>query len=95
MSALQKLTSVNNKPYNGFTKLSEGFHEIVCFRATKNKFAKKGEGSSKSIIVELKDEIVFLPQYFGTKISESDIKELNASKEKIFLYFGGKNEETG
>lgn len=92
MSALLKLQQVNDvKPYYGFTKLSIGHHEIVCFRLIKNKFAKKDD-CKKTILVELNDQIVFLPKYFAEKIKESDIEELNADGEKKYLFFGGKRE---
>lgn len=90
MSVLKKLEE--NKPYHGFSKLSIGFHQIVLFRAVKNKYDKKNE-DAKTILVELDDQVVFLPQYFREKISDSDIIELNAGinmNEQVFLYFGGK-----
>lgn len=99
MNALKKLETVHpNKPYHGFTKLKIGSHEVVNFRTIKNKFGKKSDGSNKSILVELKEEVVFLPQYFWQKLNEEDLKELNESiqaKDCIYLYFGGKTEENG
>lgn len=90
MNALQKLQNASDtKPYNGFTKLSIGHHEIIRFRLVPNKFAKKDD-VKKSILVELKEEIVFLPKYFSENIKEGDIDELNASHQKKFLFFGGK-----
>lgn len=98
MEVLKKLANVKpNKPYNGFGKLSIGFHQIESFRVTKNKFGKKGEGNSKSILIELSDEVLFLPQYFWNKLTEDDIKTLNSSIEandRVYLYFGGKHEES-
>lgn len=97
MQALKKLAqSVGSKPYNGFTKLSNGYHKIFAFRAVKNKFAKKGD-SAKTILVELEKEVVFLPGYFWQKINEKDLADLNVLIEKggeVFLYFGGKQKET-
>lgn len=96
MNALKKLQHLNpNKPYHGFAKLAIGYHEIRCFRSVKNKFGKKGT-SGKSILVELADQILFLPQYFWQKLNENDLQELNTSIEEgeyIYLYFGGKQEE--
>lgn len=91
-SALSKLQQVSDvKPYYGFTKLDIGHHEILSFRLVKNKFAKKDD-CKKTILVELNEQIVFLPKYFTEQIKESDIDELNADGEKKFLYFGGKRE---
>lgn len=98
MNVLKKLGDVTpNKPYFGFVKLSVGYQKIVCFRFVKNKFGKKNDGSSKSILVELNNEVLFLPQYFNHKINESDLNELNSCIEKkinVYIYFGGRNEET-
>lgn len=99
MNVLKKLEQVKpNKPYHGFAKLSIGYHQIQCFRSVKNKFGKKNDGSGKSILVELEDQIIFLPQYFWGKINgEDDIRELNScidSGENIYLYFGGKQEQS-
>lgn len=98
MNALKKLESLKpNKPYYGFTKLAVGFHEVIVFRVVKNKFGKKGEGSNKTILVELADQVLFLPQYFWQRLNEDDIRELNTEIEKnkkIYVYFGGK-QDTG
>lgn len=98
MQALKKLSAIKeNKPYNGFPKLTVGYHQILNFRTVKNKFCKKGE-SAKTILVELDKEVVFLPGYFWQKINEKDIADLNVLIErgdKVYLYFGGKQEEGG
>lgn len=97
MNVLKKLENTQpNKPYHGFAKLNKGCHQIVNFKVVKNKFGKKADGSNMSIMVELKDEVMFLPQYFRQKLTDEDLKELNESieaKEKIYLYFGGQNED--
>lgn len=96
MQALKKLAT-ENKPYKGFSKLAIGYHPIFNFRTIKNKFAKKGD-STKTILVELESEVVFLPGYFWQKINEKDMVELNALIESggfVYLYFGGKQEEGG
>lgn len=54
----------------------------MCFRAVKNKFGKKRDGSQKSILIELNDQVLFLPQYFSQKINDEDIRQLNAAIEK-------------
>lgn len=96
MDVLKRLQEVKpNKPYNGFAKLCMGFHLITNFRFVKNKFGKKSDGSNKSILVELKDEVLFLPQYFCQNLSTEDIQELNSSIESnknVYLYFEGKQE---
>lgn len=79
-----------------FTKLSIGFHQIILFRTVKNKFDKKDD--AKSILVELDDQVIFLPQYFRQKITDSDICEFNScinKNEDIYLNFGGRNETNG
>lgn len=95
MNALKKLEEMGGKPYIGFPKLNPGYHSIQEFRAVKTKFTPKGE---KSILVELNDQILFLPQYFRKMLNDDDLAELNSSikdsNEKVYLMFGGKNEET-
>lgn len=95
MSALRKLLEIGpNKPYLGFAKLANGFHKIFSFSLTKNKFGKKGE---KSILVELDDQVLFLPKHFNSKIDGEDVKELNediGKNKNIYLYFGGQDEKT-
>lgn len=99
MNALKKLEEVNpSKLYNGFAKLTIGFHKIECFRVVKNKFGKKSDGTGKSIMIELKDQILFLPQYFWQKIDEEDINELNScinSNKNVYLHFNGKHAQSG
>lgn len=96
MNVLKKLEDTKpNKPYNGFAKLCIGIHQIMSVRFVKNKFGKKGDGSSKSILVELEEEVLFLPQYFSQKLSKEDVHELNSSiesNENVYLFFGGKSE---
>lgn len=97
MSALKKIEELKtNKPYLGFAKLRIGFHPITCFRVVKNKYGKKSDGSNKSILIELKNEVLFLPQYFWRQLNEENIRELNSDiesgNEAIYLYFGGKQE---
>lgn len=95
MQALKKLSN-ENKPYKGFSKLEVAYHEIVNFRTVKNKFAKTKSDPSKTILVELEKEVVFLPSYFWQKINEKDMADLNAMIEqgiKVYLYSGGRQEE--
>lgn len=93
MSALLKLQEASDmKPYNGFSKLTRGYHKILHFRMVKNKFAKRDD-CKHSIIVELENEIVFLPKYFAIDMKESDIEDLNTDGQKKFLFFGGRSNE--
>lgn len=95
MEVLKKLQS--SKPYHGFCNLSIGYHSIKEFRFVKNKYAKKHDGSTKSILVELANEVLFLPQHFNQKINQSELEELNSCIKKgeaIFLYFGGKEDQS-
>lgn len=95
MNILKKLEdSSANKPYNGFAKLHPDFYRILSFRCVKNKFGVKTDGSNRSVIVELEDEILFLPQHFCQKLTNEDIYELNScieSDENFYLFFGGKH----
>lgn len=95
MSALAKIQMIGvSKPYHGFAQLTIGYHEIVRFRLVKNKFVKKdaSESEKKSILLELNDEIVFLPQYFKEILTDDDIISLNSGGENMYLYFGGRRE---
>lgn len=95
MNALKKLAEIGGKPYIGFAKLNLGYHSILEFRAVNTRFTPKDE---TSILIELNDQILFLPQYFRKKLEDKDLAELNSSikndNEKVYLEFGGKNEET-
>lgn len=98
--AFDKLQEVGSqKPYHGFTKLSLGYHKIICFRIVENKFKKKEKknngmiNNNRSLLVELQDEVVFLPQYFLNTLNEEDIAELSSTVgETMYLYFGGRRE---
>lgn len=97
MDALKKLQDVTpSKPYLGFAKLSIGYHQIQCFRSVKNKFGKKADGNKRSILIELDDQVLFLPQHFSQKITENDIVELNDGIDSapLYLYFGGTEENS-
>lgn len=95
MEVLKKLANIkDNKPYRGFSKLPLGNHLILNFRTVKNKFCKKGD-PAKTILVELQNEVVFLPNHFMQKISEPELKLLNELIEEgqnVYLFFGGKTE---
>lgn len=100
MNALKKLQQAGDtKPYHGFKTLEIGYHKVFGFRFVKNKYEKKDENGehSKTILVELKDQIVFLPRYFMDYLKEKDIAELNSNcidDENVFLYFGGQKKDS-
>lgn len=66
--------------------------KILCFQFVKNKFARDGD-NQKTILVELEDEVIFLPQYFMDALDNDDIDNLNSFDEIHYLYFGGQREE--
>lgn len=85
MNVLKKLNSANfDKPYHGLPKLKRGYHEIYSFRESTGRYGR-------GVIAELKDEIIFLPQYMVEKLDEEDIRGLNDSPEKLFLFFNGRH----
>lgn len=95
--ALSLLQSVGDiKPYLGFAQLSIGNHEIIIFRLVNNKMYKKGNNSlKKSLLVELKDQVLFLPQYFIQQFNgheEDKVNEINNDGVKKYLFFGGQRE---
>lgn len=58
----------NPKPYKGFKNLSRGVYKIFKFKMVKNKFIKDGGDSSKfSVMVELENQVLFLPQHLAKK----------------------------
>lgn len=81
-----------SKPYFGFSKLQIGNHEIFSFRFVKNKLYNKypeNPGSERSLMVELKDQVLFLPEYIGSQFDEAKIVELNNDGVKKYMFFGG------
>ena len=73
------------KPYKPWP-ISHGFHKIFGFRVRDGMYGR-------SVIAELENEIVYLPQYLSRKLSDEDVDSLNTCEEPIYLYFGGKNKE--
>lgn len=87
MNVLKKLNlAESSKPYYGLSELSLGYHKISCFRISNGKFGR-------SVIAELKREIIFLPQYLTEKLEDKDVDELNSCEETVFLFFGGRHEK--
>lgn len=100
MSAMDLLAGTSdseNKPYFGFSQLPHGYHKIVKFRWVKNKMYKMDSekpGLKRTVLIELADQVLFLPEYIARKFNDDDekIAELNSGI-TIFLYFGGRREE--
>lgn len=93
-SALGLLKAVAKKPYLGFKSLKEGEYEILSFRLVKNKQFKGDDDKKKLkrvLLVELDNQVLFLPEYFATPFNDDDskIEELNNDGVRKFLYFGG------
>lgn len=94
MDLLKSATNLNEqKPYIGFAKLAIGNYEVIQFRLVKNKLYNVNSakpGLKRSLLVELKDQVLFLPEYFGKLFNDDDAKvaELNKGPKK-YLYFGG------
>lgn len=93
-SAFDQLKSFcDGKPYKGFSELEHGTYEILNFRWVKNKLYKEdGDLPKRSLLIELEDQVLFLPAYITAKIGYSDEKvdEMNADPRKKYLYFGGR-----
>lgn len=92
-SAFDVLKSFQDgKPYRGFASLEKGNHEIIEFRLVKNKLHREDSDIPRlSLLVELKDQVLFLPAYIAQKIGYSyeKVDEINADPRKKFLFFGG------
>lgn len=71
-------------PHYGWPKLKEGYHEIFSFNDVNGRYGRE-------ISVDLKYEKIYPPQYMGEKLDEEDVRELNDSSEKLFLFFGGRH----
>lgn len=92
--SLLKSFGRDSKPYKGFGKLPYGNHEIERFRLVSNKMYKPTcEKSYKTILlVELKNEVLFLPSYFAADFQYEGAKklhEINSDGIKKFLFYGG------
>lgn len=88
----------SSKPYHGFTELARGRHRIVRFKLVRNKFAKdepEPDGSMSSpisVMVELEDEVLFLPAHLARKFQNDPniVRQINESGITFYLYFAGK-----
>lgn len=85
MDVLKKLNSTENeKPYYGLPKLQPGYHEVFSFRESHGQYGR-------GVIAELKNQIIFLPQYMVEKINQEDIRQLNDAIDRLFIFFGGRH----
>lgn len=88
----------SSKPYHGFKELTRGKHRIIRFKIVRNKFAKEGleaDGSASSqwsVMAELENEVLFLPQHLARKFNNSaeTVRAVNESGITFYLYFGGR-----
>lgn len=89
-------TIANSKPYRGFAKLKQGDYPIAKFKLVRNKYydAENVNSVKRILLVELDDQVLFLPQIFASNFGDNDalIKTLNADEKKRFLCFGGAGE---
>ena len=94
-SALELLQGIKqySKPYKGYSKLPVGAYEVLSFRLVNNKnYDKRNHNSpKKTIIVEIDDQVLFLPDYFvlALKEDEKKVQELNTDGVRKYLFFGG------
>lgn len=101
-SAFNLISSIgsSSKSYNGFANLLPGYYEIERFRFVKNKLYKPNVEKprlKRVLLVELKEEVLFLPEYFAADFNDDDAKvqELNDDGIKKYLYFNGKRPHNG
>lgn len=87
---------LDGKPYKGFGELEIGEYEIVLFRFVRNKFFDPTVANSlrRVLVVELDDQILFLPSYMAVNFRDDDklLEALNNDGVKRFLCFGGRRE---
>lgn len=99
MDLLRKKVYNDSKPYHGFKNLLIGNYKIVRFRMVMNRYYRPGSenpGLKKTLLVELEDQILFLPEYITAKFSgnKEEILQLNEDNKdkKLFLCFNGKRD---
>lgn len=68
----------STKPYRGFKNLAQGRHKIIKFELVKNRFSSDGEGQPSAsarfcVMIELQDEVLFLPTHLAKKINNDPI----------------------
>jgi len=76
--------------------LENGTYEILKFSWVKNKQYKSDNPDSmrRVILVEIEDQVLFLPEYFAVsfKNQEEKLSELNTDGVKKYLIFSGMRE---
>lgn len=82
------------KPYIGFDKLNIGYYKIEKFRLVNNQYfdcRKPDSGPEKTLLVELEDQVLFMPSAISKLFAgkEEKIDELNKSDRQLFLFYGG------
>lgn len=81
------------KPCNSIKNLVEGSYEIIKFRLVCNNFYSPDRENSprRVILVELQNQVTFLPQYMATNFRDDDqlVDELNNDGKKRFLCIDG------
>lgn len=87
------------KPYNGFDELPIGNYEILSFAFVRNQYYDPDDKRSppRIIMIELSDQILFLPPYMALKLRDDDekLKSLNEDGVKRYLCYGGRRAEGG
>lgn len=89
--------ATESKPYYGFSNLKIGHHEVVKFRLVRNKQYKSDAekpSSPQTLLVELVDQVLFLPEYFLRQFGDNaeKVDELNNDGVRKFMFFGGRRE---
>lgn len=88
----------SSKPYHGFKNLAHGKYKIVRFKLVNNKYPRDDDASgstnpSVAVMVELENEVLFLPQHLARKFNSNPdiVRQINDSGITFYLYFGGKH----
>lgn len=92
LSILKSAKREEKKPYLGFSQLELGNHLVVKFSLAKNSLYKKGSGKPKLVMmVELRNQVLFLPDYYAEKFdcNEEKVSALNEDGIEKYLQFGG------
>lgn len=93
MNSYNLFNQFEQKPYKGFKNLAVGNYEIKRFRLVKNKFLKEEDSPKRVLLVELEDQILYLPAYFAVNFEDDDRKVDAVNKDGVrrFLCFKGAN----
>lgn len=86
-----------SKPYYGFADLQVGNYEIISFKFVQNKWydSEKKNSLKRILMVELSDQVLFLPAIFAKNFNDDDavLEAVNNDKIKRFLCYRGKNKK--